>query len=167
MELIDILDGDGNATGKIVSRGQPLEKDEYRLGAHIYIVNSSGNLLLQKRAETKTTYPGIWDLHMGHAVSGETTKECAIREVFEEINIKLCEDELEFIQRFKWESYKLFIDIWLVRKDICISSVVLPKGEVIELKYISKNELLRMLEDTSCKRTWRPNEYIEIIDRIL
>jgi len=103
---------------------------------------------------------------MGHVMAGESSMDSVIREVFEEINVKLNDNEINFIKRYKWEDHKLFIDIWLIYKDIDINSMKLPQNEVSELKYVSKGELIEMFKNQSVRRTWRPKEYIEVINNM-
>jgi len=166
LELWDILDANGNLTGKVIERGGVLDVGEYYLGVHIYIVNDEGNFLIQKRAKCKRYFANIWDLNMGHAISGETSKQAAIREISEEIGVELDQGELKFVKRFIWEKYNHIIDIWLVHRNIDISSTVMQKEEVSDLKYISKNELMELLMDMSANRPSRPSEYVQIISTL-
>lgn len=166
MELWDVLDVNGNPTGRIIERSGLLTAGEYYLGVHIYIINSKGEFLIQKRAKCKRHYPDIWDLNMGHVIAGETSKQAAIREISEEIGVRLEPDDLKLVERFVWEEYHHLIDVWLVNKDVDIRSAVLQQEEVSELKYVSKTELLGLLTETSESRPSRPHEYIERISRL-
>ena len=50
MEIVDIYDGKKNKTGKKVERSTKPELGEYRLSIHIWITNSKGELLIQRRS---------------------------------------------------------------------------------------------------------------------
>lgn len=89
MEYFDILNIDGSKSGKIAPKDEELLEGEYDLGAHAYIHNSKGEFLIQKRVKTKQFLPGGWDIHMGHVMAGETSKEAIIREIDEELGIKI------------------------------------------------------------------------------
>jgi len=40
---------------------------------HVWIYNSKGRVILQKRAEGKDTFPGRWDVSVGgHVTSGDS-----------------------------------------------------------------------------------------------
>jgi 8-oxo-dGTP pyrophosphatase MutT (NUDIX family) len=53
---------------------------------HIWLYDSQGNLVLQKRSESKDTFPGRWDVSVGgHVTSGDTVMETALKEVEEEL----------------------------------------------------------------------------------
>lgn len=57
--------------------------------AHVMVFNSRGELLLQKRSETKDIQPGKWDTSVGgHLDPGEDYKQAAIREMHEELGIE-------------------------------------------------------------------------------
>lgn len=163
MELWDVLDINGNPTGKVIEKDGDLGPGEYYMGVHMYIKNSEGKFLVQKRAKCKKYYADIWDINMGHAITGETSKEAAIREIAEEIGIKLKDNEVHFVKRFIWEQYNHMLDIWVIHKDIDMSETTLQEDEVSELKNLTKDELIALLEDQSPNRPWRPAEYVEII----
>jgi isopentenyldiphosphate isomerase len=67
----------------------------HRLGlmhraVHVLVFNSAGELFLQKRSMSKDRQPGLWDSSSsGHVDSGEEYDHCAIRELDEEIGLKL------------------------------------------------------------------------------
>ncbi len=73
----------------------PIGRDDSRKsGARYRIVrvsveDSDGNVLLQKRLETKKTYPGCWDTSAGGNITyGETYEVAAERELYEEVGIE-------------------------------------------------------------------------------
>ena len=80
-ELWDVLDSDGNKTGRIIERGEKLKSDEYMMAVHVYLCNLQGEFLVQKRSMTKPILPGVWDVTGGAILSGEEGYEAAIREV--------------------------------------------------------------------------------------
>jgi isopentenyl-diphosphate delta-isomerase len=57
---------------------------------HVFVFNSRGDIFLQKRSMKKDRQPGVWDSSCsGHVDSGETYDETAVRELGEEIGLKL------------------------------------------------------------------------------
>lgn len=67
----------------------------HRLGllhraVHVLVFNSRGQIFLQKRSMKKDRQPGVWDSSAsGHVDSGEDYDATAVREVREEIGLKL------------------------------------------------------------------------------
>ena len=58
MELVNLYDRQKRNTNKIFDRwsGEP-EKGEYKQSVHIWILNSRGELLIQKRTEDRVRNP--------------------------------------------------------------------------------------------------------------
>jgi isopentenyldiphosphate isomerase len=67
----------------------------HRLGlmhraVHVLVFNSNGKVFLQKRSMTKDRQPGLWDSSAsGHLDTGESYDDCAVRELNEEIGLRL------------------------------------------------------------------------------
>jgi len=94
---------------------------------HIYLFRPNGDLFLSQRSLTKDTAPGEWSVSAGgHVDWGETYKECAENELYEELKLKL---NLEFID-------KLTVDYGSEREIIQIYSGVTEK-----CKYYKKDEM--------------------------
>lgn len=157
MEYFDILNRDGSKSGKIAPKDEALLEGQYDLGVHAYIDNSKGEFLIQKRAKTKQFLPGGWDIHMGHVMAGETSKEAIIREIDEELGIKI--DDIDFIKRVLWEKYNHFIDIFVLCKDINISDLTIQESELEGVKYISADEMIKLIDGMD----YRPEEYREVM----
>lgn len=74
---------------------QEIRREVHRLGlrhraVHVLVFNSRGDVFLQKRSRTKDTFPGAWDSSAsGHLDCGEDYDSCAVREVREELGLRL------------------------------------------------------------------------------
>ena len=90
-EIFDIV----NERDEVV--GQSPRSEVHRLvlrhrGVHVLVFNARGQLFLQKRSMTKDTAKGKWDSSAsGHLDRGEDYDACAVREVWEEIGLKLAQ----------------------------------------------------------------------------
>jgi isopentenyldiphosphate isomerase len=70
---------------------------------HMHLINSKGDLFLQKRAMTKDLLPGYWDTSVGgHMSPGETPDEALKRETREELGLK--EFSSKLVKKYIWES---------------------------------------------------------------
>lgn len=142
MELWDILDEDGNLTGRSIERGQPLGEGEYHLVVNIWIKNSKDEYLIQKRSEKVERWPGIWATTGGSAIKGENSLDAALREVKEELGISLKPSMLEKVTQVKRKN--VLSDLWLVCQDIALEDVRMQKEEVSAVRYASLPEILSM-----------------------
>lgn len=70
MEIWDILDANGNHTGRNIERGKPLTAGEYHLLVHILIQDEQGRFLIRKRTDHLPLLPGVWALTGGFAIKG-------------------------------------------------------------------------------------------------
>lgn len=158
MEQFDILDKNGNFTGHTANKGTPLLPGQYYLGTHVYIFNSKNEFLLQQRALNKKFLPGGWDIHCEHTMAGETSIECAIRGLKEELGLLVPETNLRFMKRLIREDVNL-VDIYFLQTEFEITKLTLPPREVIGAKVISLAEMIVLVENMH----YRPSEYREFI----
>lgn len=79
---------------------------------HIFIVNRRGELLLQKRSYRKDKFPRRWDSSAaGHVNAGEAYRDCAIRELKEELGVAASLVYLEKIPASRITGHE-FIEIY-------------------------------------------------------
>ena len=94
-ELIDILDSEGNHTGKTSLKSVAHQYGYFHATVHIWLYTKDEKILLQKRSPTKKVFPNLWDISVaGHIGAGEAVEEAALREVYEEINLELSQNDL-------------------------------------------------------------------------
>ena len=144
MELVDVLNKMKQKTGNICKRNE-LKSGEYRLSAHIWIMNEENKILIQKRNNNLKMYPGIWENAGGAVISREDSITAIKREVKEELGIKIDEEKLTFIASFK--RYKDFVDVFYIKDDIKIKDINLKKDEVEDVRFVSFDELYKMYEN--------------------
>ena len=101
-ELVDILDAEGNFTGKTAMKSEAHKQGLFHPTAHVWFYTKNAQILLQQRGKDKDTHPLLWDVSVaGHMGAGEESETTAIREVSEEIGLKIHKGELQKIGVFK------------------------------------------------------------------
>ncbi len=164
MELWDILDQSGNRTGRKMVRGQRrLLSGEYHLVVHIWPFDKNGQLLIQRRANTRKLMPNEWAATGGSAVSGEDSITAAMRELHEELGIETTPNEFLFARRLKRKNS--FLDVWFVKVDVDICSLKLQKEEVSEVRWIGGNQLKYLVKQGRYHNYGR--EYFELVTNSL
>jgi isopentenyl-diphosphate delta-isomerase len=155
-ELIDILDDQGNLTGRNCLKSIAHIEGLNHATVHIWFYTPEGNILLQQRAATKKIYPLLWDVSVaGHVNSGESLLTAAIREVKEEIGITVGENDLKKIGVMKsFQSYKSgiidneFHTIFISKLNDDIENLSPQKEEVEALKTVSISLFKKLLENS-------------------
>lgn len=84
MEKRDLYDKKRNLTGETIYKGEVVPEGLYIVVVLIYIQNSKGEFLLQKRSKRKN---GLWATTGGHPKSGEDSIQGILAEIKEEIGI--------------------------------------------------------------------------------
>ena len=88
-EIFDVV----NERDEVVDRQSRREVHARGLlhrAVHVLVFNARGQVFLQKRSMRKDKHPGVWDSSAsGHVDSGEAYDTTAVREVREEIGLKL------------------------------------------------------------------------------
>ena len=84
-EFFDVLDENGNKTGKIKLRKEVHRDGDWHRSVHIWVINENGDVLLQRRAVDKDSNPNMLDISSaGHLSAGDESIDGAIREIKEE-----------------------------------------------------------------------------------
>lgn len=88
-ELVDIVNENGEVVGTAMKSECHKNPALIHTVVHCWIFNREGKVLLQKRAMTKETLPGLWDISVaGHIMSGENHKDAVKRELSEEMGVE-------------------------------------------------------------------------------
>ena len=157
-ELWDVYTIDRRLAGKTCIRGEQgnLSKDEFHLWVMIWIKNTkTGKYLISQRAADKDTDPLKWETVAGHSISGETSLEAALREVYEEVGITLEPENAKILatkvttsfdgQRHNWIRDSYYFE---TTKEPDLKNAT--TNEVIQTKWLSFDEFKEMYEHGEC-----------------
>lgn len=143
-EYWDLYDADRKPLGRTIKRGDAFADGEYYVCCEIWIQNSQGQFLMTQRHPDKKA-GGLWEFTGGGVLAGETTKQAAMRELEEELGVQVNESELTLLEVYQQRNY--FMDIFVVKKDVDTTTLVLQPEEVVDAKWVSHEELLQMIEE--------------------
>ena len=152
-ELVNILDSEGNFTGKTAMKSEAHRKGLFHPTVHVWFYTQNGKLLIQQRGKHKDTHPLLWDVSVaGHIGAGEDIETSAIREVREEIGLEITKSALQKIGVFKsiQEHHEGLIDCEFHHTFLCelkvpLENLTKQESEVEHLKLIS---LIQFSEET-------------------
>lgn len=162
MEYFDVLDKNGNLIGQRKLRTEVHKDGDWHRAAHIWVINSKGELLIQKRTITKDSFPGLWDVSSGgHILAGESIREAMMREAGEELGLNLEEKDFEYLFTITEQAvanYGMFVnnefdEVYLVKLDLDVSQFHIQKEEIAEIKFVQFAELEKMIKE-------RPEDFV-------
>lgn len=145
MEKRDLYDKNRNLTGKTIFKNFPIPKGYYILVVLIFIQNSDGKFLIQKRSKLKN---GKFATTGGHPKSGESSIEGAITEVKEELGLDISNQDIKLFSSTKSESDKVFCDAYYIKMDISsIDNLKLQKSEVDSVYWFSADKIETLMKE--------------------
>ncbi|KAF0931070.1 hypothetical protein E2562_002439 [Oryza meyeriana var. granulata] len=151
-ERLDVLTSGGEKTGASKPRSEVHRDGDYHRAVHVWIYSeSTRELLLQRRADCKDSWPGQWDISSaGHISAGDSSLSSAQRELDEELGIKLPSDAFELLFVFLQEcvinngtyTNNEYNDVYLVTTltPIPLEAFTLQESEVSAVKYMRLDE---------------------------
>lgn len=144
MEKWDLYTLDRVKTNRVITRGDDIPKNLYHLVVHVCIFNAKNQMLIQQRQTFKKGWPNMWDITVGgSAMIGENSRQAAMREVAEELGLKIdLEKTPPVITKYFSEG---FDDIYILEKEIDISDLKLQYEEVQAIKWAGIEEILDMI----------------------
>ena len=167
-ELIDIVDKNGNPTGKTALKSEIHKNGWYHNTIHLWLYTLEGKILLQQRSHKKTIYPLLWDVSVaGHIDAGETFIEAAIRETKEEIGLVLNSGDLIKIGTHLHESeyangnikdYE-FHQVFISELHHLVAELTPQEHEVEALKLVSFDEFEHLLNNSKSNSHFVSSNY--------
>ncbi|MCI6551966.1 MAG: NUDIX domain-containing protein [Lachnospiraceae bacterium] len=173
LELLDIVDQEGNPTGKVRERSLVHRYGSRHRTAHVWIVRpgaaGSFDLLLQERAGDKDSFPGCLDISSaGHIPAGKGYQESALRELEEELGITVSPQELVFVGFHEGVSHSCFHGkpfhnqeysaVYLLERDIEISQLNFQKEEIASLLWMDYAACMEGLKNGTLNHCLFPEE---------
>lgn len=147
MELWEVLDDKGNATGKIMEKydQKVFDRGFYHLAADVWIINSDNKILIQKRAKQKKLEPNVWAMTGGSVILGENSKDTIVRESKEELDIDINANDLKLITKFK--TGNVWIDTYILKCDYDIPKMKFQEDEVSDVKWATWTEINELVNN--------------------
>ena len=145
MEKRDLYDGERNLTGETIFKGDKIPEGKYINVVLVYIQNSKGEFLIQKRSKRKN---GKYATTGGHPKSGESSIEGIITEVKEEIGLELKPQDLILYYGGKSDSEQVFWDDYYIKLDVeNIEDLKLQEEEVESIHWFSIDEIKNLQKE--------------------
>ncbi len=177
MEYFDIVNENGEPTGKTVSREKAHRDGILHRTTHVWLVRDDREgryqILLQKRSREKDSFPGLYDTSSaGHIPAGDEPKVSALRELKEELGITATAEQLAFAGSFRIQYEKVFhgrlfrdnefAEVYVYTEPVEAEKCILQESEVEEVRWFDLEEVREEL-DRSSERFCVPRQCLDLL----
>lgn len=180
MEYLDIVNEKGLPTGQVVERRIAHAEGVMHRTAHVWLIRKRGDcveVLLQKRCDTKDSFPGCYDISSaGHIPAGVDFAPSAIRELKEELGVDASEselidcgdrttnrDEMFYGKPFRDYEYSRVFALWC---DWDEAEFCLQPEEVSAVRWMALDEAIAAVNANTIKHCIYPRELLMVRDAI-
>ena len=176
-EYFDVYNENGEPTGEKVERSVAHEKGILHGAVHIYVYRKTKNgfdILLQKRADNKDSFPSCWDTSCaGHVTSGDSFEKTVLKELNEELGISVSGAEVmhcftQIVTKINTFYEKVFNDheiykVYKLEYDAPVEEFKFQIEEISALKWMDSRALLKELENKNREYCIMIDTYREIL----
>lgn len=141
VEKRDLYNVERKLIGETIYKGEEIPKNRRVLVVIVFIQNSRGEFLIQKRSQQKG---GKYGTTGGHPKTGESSIQGMLTEIKEEISIDVLPKEMTFLYSEDDVKGRVFVDTYYLNKDLKIENLVLQTEEVESLKWCSVTEIEKL-----------------------
>ncbi len=152
-ELFDVLDELGIPTGETKARALVHRDGDWHRSFHLWIIKDSQHVLFQRRSHKKDLEPNKLDVTVGgHFAAGETLLE-VVREVEEEIGLKVELKDLHYLETRQGERHydnavdREFVDVYALCCDQSLEQYFLRCDEVSVLYEVPLDKAIDLYQD--------------------
>lgn len=150
MEYLQVFNDDKNLLDEKVERSNKLNLKDGKsfMIVLVFIENSEHKFLVQKTSKEKNNEYAITG---GHVTYKDTSLETVIKEVREELDLIVSESEIIYFETIKYP--KAYADLYYIKKDLDISKLNIQKEEVDSLMWLSKNEIVDLINKNKFRKS--------------
>lgn len=155
-ELRDLYDQNRQLTSETLVVGDPIPPQRYINVVLIFIQNSRGEFLIQRRTKQRND---LYATTGGHPKHGETSLQGAVTEVTEELGLNIAPEQLQLFYSGRSDEEQVFWDDYHIKLDVDISDLKLQADEVASVHWFSAAQVRKLYE----RNKFMPDHYDEFL----
>jgi isopentenyl-diphosphate delta-isomerase len=150
----------------------------WRRSVHAVVTTANNKFVVEKRSDTIVFAPGMLDVSLGGGVDAhETPRQAVLRELKEELGVKVRPEQVTFLEMRKWSTYhphyqkytKTFLYSYHVQLTIDNPIFVMQPSEVQEVHLLSGRKVQQLIRRHRLRRVGALNYgykyYADIVKR--
>lgn len=160
MELIEIVDKNGNFTGEVMEKEEAHDKNLLHNEIAVFVINDKNQVLLQRRSANKRFNPNKWALCAGHVDAYESLEAAALREIKEEIGLDITIEELHPIAEREFtirESNSHITYFYYVKSNNKEDDFIIQEEELSEVKWFDLDDVISMIKQKDERVVFKEN----------
>ena len=146
-ELLQVVDPDtGEPTGTLTKRHEVISSGLWCRSTNIYVLNSAGAVLCHQRSLNKERHPGAWVTHFGgHVTEGESFKINALKELEEEVGLRVNSFQLIPWRTSRKEMGHLWMRDFMTVYDGPMDVLKHQESEIEQIKWFTVDEIVESM----------------------
>ena len=160
IELVDVVNNNGDYTGEVLDRDTVRNLKLKHWEVLVFIINSKGQMLLQKRSSNKKYNPNKLAPLAGGVIHGESVEDAALREVREELGVSLTMNDLNILV----ENADL-TRIYYIVLNMKENEFVIQKEELDSVKWYDIDDVIGMIKNHDENITIKENR-LDVIEKL-
>ena len=167
--LLKVLDEDGNVTNIEKTKKEVHDEHLWHQEVAIFIINSEGKILLQKRSENVHYNNGKWGMIANHVGAEQSLVDALIQKGEEEIGYSIDPSDIRYLTMLKRneEREQRFTYFYYIKKDIKDDEIKLNNYLATDKKWFDFYELQELMLNNSDTVVFKNTpEYINIFGEL-
>lgn len=161
MELLRVVDKNGNETNEILEREELHNRGKLHNEVTIYIINNKDEVLLQRRSKNRRFCPNKLGVIAGHQSYREDPLTCAIRETKEEVGLKVNKEDIKplcakYLVEEEYNNHYMYP--YYVITNTKEEDFVIQIEELSSVKWYKIDDVIKMIEEDSKEIVFKKDE---------
>jgi isopentenyldiphosphate isomerase len=139
----EVLDEQGHKTGQILDRETVHEHQLWHAAVNVWIINNTGEVLLQLRGPAVEINPGVWDVAIGtHVRPAEDPGDAAVRCLLTELGVTIAKDQLKHLFNLQssymvssGKMHRTLGHVFLLKRDMQLSDFTYDTEKIADLAW--------------------------------